>query len=228
MRKYILLAFGCLVALPALLFGQNPIPAERKFAIIEIFDNDSYLSVTKYVMPADTATLYLPEDGVTNYIGTTTWTTPNAYDTIWTEKERYDDATTAPLRWTITNIFKAANTAKPGIYNKSFTAVQVTSTASTASTTFIGDRVEFFGERFEGHGNVKVFIDNQQVATLYQGAVPWVTDFSRMQPSFYYVFPKDTPTSPPGQHTLRLETEPSNQYIIDMIRVMNYTLKLRP
>ena len=127
----------------------------------------------------------------------------------------------------MTNVARATNTlpGKPGCYNNSFSYVSVASSAASAKTTFIGDRVEFFGERFNGHGNVKVFIDGVQVVTLFQGANPWITDYSRMQPSFYYNFPKKPAyNSPATEHTLELLTDPGNQFMMDMIRVHNYTL----
>lgn len=244
MKKILLLAFGALIALPAL-SQIGSIPAERKFAIIEIFDNDAYIdsfkvkklitdvvlvkdgTITKRDTEADTATLYLAEDGVTKYIGTTTWHTNTLFDTTWTVKETYDDAAGAPSRWVINNISLATNSTKPGVYNKSFTFVKVTSSPSSAKTTFTGDRVEFFSERYQGHGLVKILIDGQQVSVKYQNDQPWVTDFSRMQPTFYYVFPKDKFDSPPTQHTLELQTDPGNQYIVDMIRVVNMTLTPR-
>ena len=156
-----------------------------------------------------------------------TWHTNTLYDTTYVEKERVDDPAGTPARWTITNMAKAANTTKPGVYNKTFSYVLTSASPSKSEMTIVGDRVEFFGERFNGHGNVTVFIDGEQKAVLYQGAAPWVTDFSRMQPSFGYTFPKKEYNSPPGSHTIRLETTAGNQYIIDFVRVVNYTLTPR-
>jgi hypothetical protein len=263
MRKILLLAFGCLVAIPAFtqvgsqIAGvsdkvQNQaaidsanyrnIPAERRFAIVEFVDSVKYNviqlitnvvliregSVTKMAMPFDSATLYLPEDGVTNYIGTTVWRTNTQFDTVFVEKERVDDPSKTPSRWVFNNALLAGTTTKPGCYNNSFTGVSVTTSSSFREFTFTGDRIEFFGERFSGHGNVKIIIDGVQVATLYQGAAPYVTDFSRMIPSFSYNFKKAPEyNSPATQHKIRFETDPGNQYIIDMMRVQNYTLRPR-
>jgi hypothetical protein len=282
MKKFLLLAFGVLIALPALtqtpISSNNPvfdlpptysqdkvqtqakidsanaaqIPAERKFAIIEYKDNDAFLDsfyvktlITEVIMieegmttkrdtQSDTATLYLPADGQTVFVGTTTWHANAKYDTTWTETARIDDAATNTTNWgTLTNIAKATNTTKPGVYNKSFTYVTVTSSPSvTELKPVVCDRLEFFGERFQGHGNVKVFVDGpdgswQQVATLSQGNPPYVTDFSRMQPSFYYVWPKKEWNSPAGLHKIKFETDPGNQYIVDFIRVVKMTLTPR-
>lgn len=252
MKKLLLLIFGILVALPALtqvrpssvVQPYDQIQAERKFGLIEIFDNDAYIdsfkilklktivkivgdgSITKQQLPPDSAILYLADDGVSQYIGTTTWRKNAVFDTTYTETARIDDPATSN-RWTVVNILTATNSAKPGVFNKSFSFVNASSAVSSASITVTCDRVEFFGERWQGHGNVKVFIDGQQVQTLSQGSAPYVTDFSRLQPSFYYIFPKATPSSPPTAHTLKLETDPSNQYIIDMVRTLNYTLTVR-
>lgn len=219
---------------------------DRKFAIVEYYDKvapmDSFLvttlitdvkyikdgSVTYRTTPADTATLYIAEDPARPLRATMTWKyADQIYDTTFNEKERIDDPAGAPTRWGVVNMSKYTNTTKPGVYNKTFSAVTTTASVSSAKITTTGDVFEFFGERFDGHGNIKIFIDGQQVQTLYQGAQPWVTDFSRMQPSFRWIFPKATPTSAPGEHTIEIQTDPANQYIIDFLRVLNYTLKPR-
>jgi hypothetical protein len=227
-------------------FAQTSVPAERRFALVEIFDNDSDIdsfkikklytsvrtitdgSVTYQNAPGDSAVIYLSADPARSLKGTVTWKwADQQFDTTYVEKERYDDPSKAGSRWTVTNMFLAPNTSKPGVYNGSISYVNSTNTESKARTTFTGDMVEFFGERAQGHGDVHIYIDDQPVKTLQQGATPWMTDFSRMVPSFRWVFPKATPTSPAAQHTIELRTQPGNQYIIDMIRVQNYTLKPR-
>jgi len=226
------------------------IPAERKFAIIEIFDNDAFIDsfkvkklvtnvvtieregqITKMDTNTDTATLYLSGYSDKVFVATMTWHTNQTYDTTWTETARIDDAGTNTTDWqTLTNVWKVANTTKPGVYKNSFMSVSVTSSPSVMEMKpVVCDRLEFFGERFSGHGNVKVFVDGpdgawMQVATLYQGANPWVTDFSRMQPSFFYTFPKEKFDSPARPHKIKFETVPGNQFIVDFIRVVKMTL----
>ena len=222
------------------------IPGERRFAIVEFVDSIHYNvvdlithvvmierdgQITKRDTESDTATLYLPADGSTKYIATMTWHTNTLFDTAYVEKERIDDPARAAARWTnLVNIAYAYPATPKPVYQSSFSYVRVTSSASKAETTFIGDRVEFFSEHYQGHGYVKIFIDDQQVAELYQnssGSLSNVTDFSRMIPSFGYTFPKAAYNSPPGSHKIRLETAPGNQYLLDFIRVVNYTLTPR-
>jgi hypothetical protein len=222
--------------------NYHNIPAERRFAIVEFVDSVHYNViklitnvvmvteglVTKAQTPPDTATLYLAADGVTKYVGTTVWRTNAVYDTTFVEKERVDDPSGTPARWVFNNALLAKPTTKPGCYLNSFTGVSVTTSASFREFTFVGDRIEFYGERWQGHGNVKIFIDGVQMATLYQGANPWTTDFTRLAPSFSYNFPKKPEyNSPATSHKIRFETDPGNQFIIDMMRVQTYTLRPR-
>lgn len=267
MKKILLLAFGCLIALPAMLVAQSTAPTsyvkeksatnaiyqagsanaiqnERKFMIVEYFPGtDSvkakYLvtsvryitdgSVTYQQSPADSAILYIPQEGDRKLKGTVTWKyADQRYDTTYTLKEAIDDPATTASRWSLTNINnKAVNQSKPGVYNKSFSFVNVVSSASSAKFTSVMDRIEFFSEHFEGHGYVKIFIDGQQVSTLFQGTQPYYTDYSKLKPGFYWNFPKATPTSPAKEHTIEFKTDPGNQYIIDLIRTFTYTLKPR-
>lgn len=223
--------------------GINAAQESRRFVVTEIYstpDSGKWRNLQTKVIyitdgdksviqaPGDTARLFFPSDPSRILIGTVTWRwADQQYDTTYTETARIDDPATS-TRWTdLVNIGKATNSAKTGVYNKSFSFVNTAGAVSSASITVTCDRVELFSERWQGHGNVKVFIDGQQVRTLSQGNAPYVTDFSRMVPSFYWIFPKATPTSPATSHTLRLETDPSNQYIIDMIRTLNYTLTVR-
>lgn len=231
------------------------IPAERKFELWEILDsgNPSYPDsfkvkrlvtnvriidhdgqVTKMDTQTDTATLYISGYSNKVFVATMTWHTNAVYDTTWTEVARVEDAASNPGAWAVlTNIAKAPNSGKPGISSKSFTYVSVASSPSVLEfKPVLCDRLEFFGERFNGHGNVKIFVDGpdgawMQVATLFQGANPWITDLDRMQPSFGYTFPKKSWNSPPTMHKIKFETDGGNQYMQDFIRVMKYTLTPR-
>jgi hypothetical protein len=286
MKKILLLAFGCLIALPALTQIRNvptsslspqlvlpddsyvnakvesqakidstkaaQIPAERKFAIIEYKDNDAYLdsfyvkklitnvvlieegTVTKRDTQTDTAALYLPADGKTVFVGTTTWHENVRFDTTWTEVARIDDPATNNTSWSLlTNISKAANVSGKNVYNKSFSYVTVASSKSVLELKPVAaDRLEFFSEHYPTHGLVKVFIDGpdgtwQQIATLNQNATVPVTDFERMQPSFSYIWPKALWNDPMKPHKIKFETDAGNQYLMDFIRVVKMTLTPR-
>lgn len=223
--------------------GFNSIQAERKFVVTELFvgtDSGRWKNlVTKaiYVTDGDKSTIQSPGDTARLYFSTTgrplvgsvTWKyADQRYDTTWTVKEIYDDAAGSPGKFTnLVNIGKATGQTKPGLYNKTFTAVSVVSSVSSWKTTCVCDRIEFFGETWQGHGWVKFLIDGDQVAMQFKGNAPYHTDYSIMRPSFYWVFPKATPTSAPGTHTLEVKTDPGNQYITDMIRTLTYTLKPR-
>lgn len=225
----------------------------RKFAIVEYLDHnkdgipDSTLvvslitsvryvtdgSITYDMFPKDSAILYFSEDG-RPLKGTTTWKyADQLYDTTYTLKETIDDASTTSSRWGLTNIAKASNSPKPGVYNKSFTYVQVVSTASSQKITTTCDRFEFFSEHTQGHGWVIIKADGVQVAKIFQGldvgVLPY-TDHSKQTPSFYYNFTKETPTSSAKEHTIEFITEAvatGNQYILDYIKTFTYTLKPR-
>ena len=224
------------------------IPAERQFEVWEILKSktghpDTVISkrlitnvvtisrdgqVTKMDTRTDTATLYMSGFSDKVFIATMTWNSNQKYDTTFITKETVDDPSRAPARWTTNNVLLAYPTSKTGCYNDSFTGVSVTSSPSWREFTFTGDIIQFFGERFQGHGNVVIFVDGVQVVTLYQGANPWVTDFVRMQPSWSYTFPKSPNyNSPAGTHKIRFETTAGNQYIIDAMRIVNYTLAPR-
>lgn len=221
----------------------NALQSDRKFMIVEYFPGtDSvkakYLitsvryvadgTITYQYAPGDSAVIYIPKDPARKMRGTVTWKyADQIYDTTFTLKETIDDPSTTGSRWAISNIQKAANSTKPDVYNKSFSFVSVTSTASSAKFTSTMDRIELFSEHWQGHGYVKIFVDGQQVATLFQGTDPYITDFKKMSPGWYYNFPKATPTSPAKEHTVEFRTDPGNQYIIDMIRTFTYTLKPR-
>lgn len=219
---------------------------DRKFAIVEYYDKvapmDSFLvrtlitdvryvndgSVTYQHTPPDTAILYLSQTG-RPLNGTVTWKYADQnYDTVFTEKEKIDDYAGASSRWSVVNMSKAINSPKPQLtYNKTFTFVTTTASAASAKIITTGDAFEFFSERYPGHGNVRVFVDGQQVHILQQGIEPFGTDFERMVPSFRWIFPKATPTSPATEHTIEFKTDPGTQFIVDMLRVLNYTLKPR-
>lgn len=217
----------------------------RRFAIVEIFDKvppmDSFLvtslvtsvkyitdgSLTYQTLPPDTAFLFISTDG-RPLKGATKWEySDQQYDTTFTLKEIIDDASTTSTRWGLTNIAKATNSAKPDVYNKSFTYVQVVSTASSQKIVTTCDRVEFYSEKAQGHGYVKILVDGQQVAMIFQGSAPYNTDFKRGIPSWYYNFTKKTPTSPAGEHTIEFITDAGNQYILDFLKTFTYTLKPR-
>lgn len=213
----------------------------RKFILIEIFpnsDSGKYKVLNTKVVtvkdgssydiysPGDTAFLFYPEDQPLK--GTIAWKNRDQqYDTTFTLKETIDDASTTSTRWGLTNIAKATNSAKPDVYNKSFTYVQVVSTASSQKIVTTCDRVELYSEKAQGHGYVKILVDGQQVAMIFQGSAPYNTDFKRGIPSWYYNFPKKTPTSPAGEHTIEFITDAGNQYILDFLKTFTYTLKPR-
>lgn len=224
----------------------NAQQGQRKFTITEYWPGTDSIKakylVTKVIYlkdgatstiyaPGDTARLFFPDPNApTNgrtLKGTVTWKyADQQFDTTYTEKERIDDPSTSN-RWTITNMFKAVNPNKvEPLFNKSFSAVNVVSQASYAEIKLIGvGRIELFSEHFQGHGYVKVFVDGQQIKTLYQGSQfvdcnCYNTDFARMKPSWGMSLPI-------GDHTLKLVTDAGNQYVIDMVRTFTYTLKPR-
>lgn len=219
----------------------NSIQNDRKFILIEIFpgtDSGKYKTlITKPVYvddgseydiysPGDTAFIFLPKGG--DLKGHVTFKNLNqVYDTTFTLKEIIDDASTTPTRWGLTNIAKATNSAKPDVYNKSFTYVSVVSSTSSQKIVTTCDRVEFYSEKAQGHGYVKILVDGQQVAMIFQGSAPYNTDFKKGIPSWYYNFPKATPTSPAGEHTIEFVTDAGNQYILDFLKTFTYTLKPR-
>lgn len=223
-------------------FGSfNSSENDRKFLVIELFQNiDSgkfKVLNTKAVYvddgdqyniwaPGDTAFIFIPKNAALK--GTINWKNRDQlYDTTFILKEVIDDGSTTASRWGLTNIAKATNSAKPDVYNKSFTYVSVVSTASSQKIVTTCDRVELFSEKAQGHGYVKIFVDGTQVAMIFQGTAPYNTDFKKGIPSWYYNFPKATPTSPSGEHTIEFVTDPGNQYILDFLKTFNYTLKPR-
>lgn len=139
------------------------------------------------------------------------------YDTIYRISEMIEPTDT---RFTVVNMITYTNSGKPAVTDKSFAGVTDIAKPASGTTTFNGAMVEFYGERFAGHGVIQIYIDDVMAGTFNQGAAPFVTDFSRMAPTFRK---KVTP----GPHTISVRST-SGQHIIDAFQVYTYTLQPKP
>lgn len=217
---------GAIIAATAL--GQ-----ERKFKIAEIFgsgDTTVYVNlVTKVIVPKDgmvirhttppdTARLYLPDDGF-KYLATTTFTKIGgggpAYDTLWKINETVEPENP---RVQHVNMITYTNSGKPDISNKSFAAVVGVSAASSSTVTLPNTAmIEFWGERYQGHGTIQIWVDDNLAGTFNQGAGEFNTDLKRGHPTFRRKFPI-------GTHTVSVRSV-TGQHIVDFITAYGYTLQ---
>lgn len=230
MRKILLLAFGCLIALPAL----TQTPLDRVFKIAEIFgkgDTTTFVNLAtkvivptdgmtiRYNVPQDSARLFLPNNGE-KYEATVTFRKiggsgpPPSYDTLWKLGEQIEPENT---RMTHVNMTSYTNSGKQFISNKSFSAVTVaTSPASSTVTVNNVAMLEFWGERYAGHGTVNIYIDGIFVATYNQGFGEFNTDLQRNAPTFRKKVPL-------GTHTISVRSV-TGQHIVDFINAYTYTV----
>lgn len=140
--------------------------------------------------------------------------TKTVYDTVYKIIETVEPTI---ARVSHVNMTTYANSLKPGVSDKSFSAVTDLAKVSSSTLSFSGSLVEFWGERFAGHGTVSIFIDNNLAATFNQGIAPFTTDLQRGSPTFRKKIPK-------GQHTISVRAAINQQHIVDFFTVYDYSL----
>lgn len=140
------------------------------------------------------------------------------YDTTWTAQDFNDVSTSIVYSpgWAI-------GTGNAKFYNGDFHYGVAPVIARTAILTVVTDkptRIEYYTERFAGHGIYTIKVNSDPAITINAGLAPFNSDRDRGAPSYR------TPILPAGTHTITVSS--SAQVAVDLIRIQKLTLTPRP
>ena len=225
MRKLLLLAFGCMVAFPAL--TQTPdwsnFYEQWKFAFGRTtpitLETKGYMRIV--LEPVDTATWIYTITRVKKQ-----WPLPvPTYDSTWTATDIDDNnaaITYAPAgAWVLgTGLAKFLNGSMH--YGSGTGTTARTATYTVTSTQPV--RIGFYSERFNTppntHGAYTVKVGSLEAVTINAGLAPLVSDKDRGKASYR------SPILPAGTYTVTVST--SQQMVVDFIKVEKLSLTPRP
>lgn len=128
-----------------------------------------------------------------------------------------------------TNMTSVTGSTKPGISGQSFIFVTNTNITGSLEYSFSIENtgaMEFWSERYAGHGKIVFLINGVPAATFDQGAAEMIngqpvyrTDLQRGRPTFRTTLKKGTYTVKVQQQTLPA------QYTLDFLKVIRFTPK---
>lgn len=206
MKKILLLAFGCLIALPSL--SQS--------------DFSDFYELWKFA-PGKTTPLTLQTKGYTRIVlepvDTATW----IYTITRTKKIWGYDSTATDINNNSPSITYvgtwAYGAAQTKFFNQDFQYGNPVGVRTATFTTTLDKpgKICLYSERFAGHGLYTVKVDSDPVVEINAGIAPLGSDKDRDKPSFR------SKLLQPGTHTFIVST--SQQMVIDLIRVTKYTPK---